>query len=509
MVNADELLSQSIAQARKRLLPFLLLMYVVSVLDRTNVAFAKQALQSSRGVSEAAYALGAGLFFLTYALFEVPSNLLMYKVGARIWLSRIMVAWGLVSAATMFVAGDKSFYCLRLLLGAAEAGFFPGVILYLTYWFPNKARGQVLGVFYFGAPLSFILGSPLSGFLMGMRPVLGLQGWQWMFLIEGLFAVAVGVAAFLILKDGPATHPGYRTQKRGTPEDALIGRGRAKRCGPIVADRIIEKSARALFFGDVFFNSGRRIRSDFLSADRGGLDSRAEGGTEVGLVSAIPWIFAIFATFWLSRLADRYSSHRLFASLGLVASGWAILAVPVSEAGIAFVALCVAASGYIAIQPLFWTFPTGYLSGASAAAGIAMINSFGNIGGFVAPNIKVAAETHFKSNLAGPVSIALITFLGAFFSHSCAVADWNRCLRSSRPPFVKGQSVLYSADICRRFRAEHEDHRGSNPSSSVGRRDHPFAAAFLYQSDGPRKFSPDLYGQFCLSRLGVGRDLHE
>lgn len=414
MVNADELLSQSIAQARKRLLPFLLLMYVVSVLDRTNVAFAKQALQSSRGVSEAAYALGAGLFFLTYALFEVPSNLLMYKFGARIWLSRIMVAWGLISAATMFVAGDKSFYCLRLLLGAAEAGFFPGVILYLTYWFPNKARGQVLGVFYFGAPLSFILGSPLSGFLMGMRPALGLQGWQWMFLIEGLFAVAVGVAAFLFLKDRPATAPWLSDAEKHQLLKTLSSEEVERRARGLSSPVELLMSPRILYFSVTYFliQAGVYGVIFYLPTEVASILGQ-KVGLEVGLVSAIPWIFAIIATFWLSRVADRYSSHRLLASLGLVASGCAILAVPLSEAGIALLALCVAASGYIAVQPLFWTFPTGYLSGASAAAGIAMINSFGNIGGFVAPNIKVAAETQFKSSLAGPVALASITFLGA------------------------------------------------------------------------------------------------
>jgi MFS family permease len=414
MVNADELLSQSIKQARKRLLPFLLLMYIVSVLDRTNVAFAKQALQSSRGVSEAAYALGAGLFFLTYALFEVPSNLLMYKLGARIWLSRIMVAWGLISAATMFVAGDKSFYCLRLLLGATEAGFFPGVILYLTYWFPNKARGQVLGVFYFGAPLSFIVGSPLSGFLMGMRPVLSLQGWQWMFLIEGLFAVAVGVAVFSFLKDGPAKAPWLSDEEKHQLLKTLSSEEAERRACGLSSPAELLRSRRVLYFSLTYFliQAGVYGVIFYMPTEVAWILGR-KVGLEVGLVSSIPWIFAIVATFWLSRIADRYSSHRLLASLGLVASGCAILAVPLSEAGIALFALCVAASGYIAVQPLFWTFPTGYLSGASAAAGIAMINSFGNIGGFVAPNIKVAAETHFQSSFAGPVSLASITFLGA------------------------------------------------------------------------------------------------
>ena len=168
-------LDEAFQLTRRRLVPFLLLMYILSFLDRANIGFAKQAFQASAGISDAAYALGAGLFFLTYALLEVPSNLIMHRVGARIWMARIMVTWGLIAAAMMFAKGEYSFYALRLLLGAAEAGFFPGVILYLTYWFPQRSRGQVMGLFYFGAPLAFIFGSPLSGLLLelhGMAPAM-------------------------------------------------------------------------------------------------------------------------------------------------------------------------------------------------------------------------------------------------------------------------------------------------------------------------------------------------
>ena len=182
-----------IAKVSWRLLPFLLLMYILAFLDRANVGFAKLAFQADTGISDAAFAFGAGVFFVGYALLEVPSNLIMHKVGARIWMCRIMVTWGLLSAAMMFAHNEMTFYVLRFLLGVAEAGFFPGVIYYLTQWFPSASRGKAMGFFYFGAPLAFIFGAPLSGLLLEFDGFAGLHGWQWMFMIEGLMASVVGV----------------------------------------------------------------------------------------------------------------------------------------------------------------------------------------------------------------------------------------------------------------------------------------------------------------------------
>ena len=196
-------LNDAVSRAKLRLVPFLLLMYVLAFLDRANIGFAKESFQASAAISDAAYALGAGLFFITYSLFEVPSNLILHRIGARRWLSRIMVTWGLISAAMSLTEGELSFYVLRLLLGAAEAGFFPGVILYLTYWFPQQQRGRVLGLFYFGAPIAFIVGGPLSGLLLEFHGPGGLEGWQWMFVVEGLLASVVGVWAWWYLQDRP------------------------------------------------------------------------------------------------------------------------------------------------------------------------------------------------------------------------------------------------------------------------------------------------------------------
>jgi len=198
-----------------------MLMYVISFLDRSNIGFAKQALQSSVGISPASYALAAGLFFISYSFCGFPSNLILHRIGAKVWMACIMTAWGVASMATMFVRGDVSLYVVRLLLGVAEAGFFPGVILYLTYWFPSRVRGEIMGLFYIGVPVAMIFGNPLSGFLLEMRTLAGLQGWQWMFLIEGMIAVVVGIGTYWYLDDRPLQASWLPSDERAAVSELL------------------------------------------------------------------------------------------------------------------------------------------------------------------------------------------------------------------------------------------------------------------------------------------------
>ncbi len=411
---AEDSLDHSIARARRRLIPFLLFMYVVSFLDRANIGFAKLALQQSTGISEAAYAFGAGLFFLTYALLEVPSNLVLHRVGAKVWMSRIMITWGIASGATMFATGPKSFCAIRLLLGAAEAGFFPGMILYLTYWFPSNKRGQILGLFYLGAPLAFIFGGPISGLLLQLHGVGRLQGWQWMFLVEGLLAVGGGILAYWYLDDGPEK----ASWMPGPEKAALLREIRKEELerrahGPsmflsVFADAHVLLFALIYFliqmsvYGVVFY-----LPSEIASA------LGTSVGIMVGMVSAIPWICALIMVLWLPRLADHYKSNRTVASLTMVVAAVASAIFPASRPSIALMAACVAVAGFLSVQPLFWTFPTGYLAGSAAAGGIALINAIGALGGFVAPNIKVWSDVHFGSQKAGQYVLAGTTLCAA------------------------------------------------------------------------------------------------
>src|SRR5262245_58126867 len=250
---SQEILDRAVSRTKRRLIPFMLLMYIMSYLDRANIGYAKQAYQTATGVSDWAFAFGAGAFFLTYAAFEIPSNLMLHRLGARIWMARIMIVWGLISAAMAFARSDTSFWIVRLLLGAAEAGFFPGSILYLTYWFPARARGQVMALFYFGAPLALMLGGPVSGKLLELDGTLGLEGWQLMFVVEGLLASVVGVWAFFYLTDRPAKASWMPVEEREALTQAIALEEQAKAARGTVTFGAVFRSARLLHFAAIYF----------------------------------------------------------------------------------------------------------------------------------------------------------------------------------------------------------------------------------------------------------------
>ena len=345
----------------------------------------------------------------------VPSNLLMYRFGARVWMSRIMVTWGIVSACTALVHDATSFYILRTLLGIAEAGFFPGIILFLSNWFPAKARSQTMGMFYFGFPLALLLGGPVSGLLLDSGNPFGMQPWQWLFVVEALAASAVGVVAYFYLTDRPAKATWLDAAQREALDRALRDEDEHKLAhGPASVVAALRDS-RVLFCGLIYFAVQMSVYGVvfYLPTRIAGLTG-GHVGTRVGLLTAIPWIAAIAGTFCVTRVADRYGHYRTWAAAmrALAALGIAASALTASVT-LAIAAFCVAAIGFVAVQPLFWTLPTGYLGGAAAAGGIAPINSIGNLGGFVAPNLKGPAERFVGSPQAGMLSLAAVGLIGA------------------------------------------------------------------------------------------------
>ncbi|MEV0694612.1 MFS transporter [Streptomyces sp. NPDC050388] len=405
--------NSGIGKLMRHLIPFLLLMYMLAFLDRVNIGFAQESFQADTGLSNAAYAFGAGIFFLGYIFLEIPSNLMLRRFGARMWMARIMVTWGLISAAMMFAHTATAFYVLRFLLGVAEAGFFPGVIYYLTLWVPASHRGRVMSLFYFGAPLAFILGSPVSGLLLEMDGLADLHGWQWLFLIQGLATVVVGVFVLRVLPDTPAQARWLAPHERTALTSALAAEAsdskqehsvlRALRSGKVLYLALIYFVIQVSVYGVTFFlpTQVAAIVGDSV-------------GLKVSLVTAIPWICAIIGSVLAGRISDRTGRPLLVAATCLVAGAAGIAgSAATGNPTLALAWLCLGAAGFIAVQPVFWTQPTALLTGAAAAGGIALINSLGSIGGFVAPNIKTWAEDLTGSTTTGLYVIASITLSGA------------------------------------------------------------------------------------------------
>ena len=407
-------LASAVAKARGRLVPFLILMYTMAFLDRSNVGFAKQAFQADTGVTDAAFAFGAGLFFVGYAVLEIPSNLIMHRVGARRWLCRIMVTWGIVAAAMMFATGDTSFYVLRVLLGMAEAGFFPGVILFVTYWFPRRERGRILGMFYFGYPLSLMFGSPVSGLLLALDGALGLHGWQWMYLIEGLAASAVGVLAYFLLTDRPEQATWLDDGERAAVarQIALEEQGKASHGPASLAAAFTDP--RMLHFVLIYFliQVGSYGVAFYLPTQVSALLG-VKVGPFVGFVSAIPWAVALLAMAVWPHMAVTSGRERLYGAISVFAIAVGLVVAASAPPLVAIAALCITTAGIASAQPIFWTFPTNYLSGVAAAGGIALINSIGNLGGFLAPNLRVWAEGAFGVPSASLYALAVSAVLGA------------------------------------------------------------------------------------------------
>ena len=389
-----------------RLMPLLCACFVAAFIDRVNVGFAKLEMLPDLGLTQSEYAFGAGIFFLGYFLCEVPSNLALVRFGARRWIARIMLMWALVSASMAFVTGARSFYALRFLLGAAEAGFFPGVIYYLTVWFPRRYRGRAVSSFMMAAVFSFVLGSPMSGWLLD-HPLLGLSGWQWLFVVEAIPSLVLGFVVLARLPDGPAQAPWLSDEERVWLTEQLEGeRSEQAREGSMPLGRAL-RDPRVLVFSLIYFlNVVGGYGVDFFGPT---LLARAfpdASSTRLGFIAAIPPIVALPFMVFYGRRADAtrdYAGHVALAAFAF-AIGLVTLALPTSGALVVLsMTVCVAAR-WSSIGP-FWSLPTAILTGAAAAGGIAWINSLGNLGGHLGPVLL--------ATLAGPsgsLARGLMTF---------------------------------------------------------------------------------------------------
>ncbi|MDB5438368.1 MAG: Nitrate/nitrite transporter [Caulobacteraceae bacterium] len=397
-----------------RIMPFLILCYMASYLDRVNVGFAKLQMLDELKFSEAVYGLGAGIFFIGYFLFEIPSNILLHKLGARVWIARILVTWGVISALFFFVHSAPVFYLLRFLLGLAEAGFFPGVIFYLTGWFPAHHRGRIVTVFMGAIPVSSIFGNPLSGWIMdAFHQVGGFSGWRWMFLIEGAPAVLLGIATLLYL-DNSVRSAKWLSEEEKQAVEASLAHELAQKptathgLAAAFADRRIWLMC-LIYFTFVLGQYGMTFWMPSLIKASG-----VTGNLRIGLLSAIPYLATLIAMILLGRSADRMRERRwhLVAPSLVGALGYVILATGPSTP-VAIAAMALAAAGAISCAPLFWALPTSILAGAGAAAGIAAINSMGNLAGFAAPYIIGYAKDATGSPAVGLYIIAGGLVVGA------------------------------------------------------------------------------------------------
>jgi ACS family tartrate transporter-like MFS transporter len=370
-----------------RLVTFLFLLYVVAYLDRINLGFAALQMQQQLGFTDAVYGFGAGVFFAGYFLFQVPSNLVLERVGARRWIAVLMILWGIISASMALVTGVRSFYALRFLLGAAEAGFFPGVILYLKNWFPARARARTVARFMTAAPLSGVVGGPLSGALLGLHHKAGLAGWQWMFLLEGIPAIVLGAIVWAYLVDRPALAHWLSEEQREWLQQTLLAEANASpesESSALAAFRMGRIWVLALVYCGVNTVSyGVSMWLPNLIKSLGGMSNFT-----IGMLSAIPYVAAAITMVFVGLSSDRSGERRWHAAVPALAGAIAIgLAGGTTSLATAVALVSIAVVGVFSMMGPFWAMPTALLSATTAAAGIAFINSVGNLGGFFGPYI--------------------------------------------------------------------------------------------------------------------------
>jgi D-galactonate transporter len=411
---------QVYAKVAWRLIPLLFVLYIVAYLDRVNVGFAQLQMKTDVGFSDAVYGLGAGMFFLGYFLFEVPSNLLLERFGARRWIARIMIVWGMVSMAMMFATTPTLFYVLRFLLGVGEAGFAPGIILYITYWFPAARRAQIFSRYMTALAISGIIGGPLSGWILStMAGVYGWAGWQWLFLLEGAPAVVLGVVVMVLLDDKPANASWLTNEEKALIHLQL----EAERAAKIEQGHHYTlwqslTAPKVLLLGVMYFCflCGLYGISFWLPQIIKGLG--IQDPVRIGMISAMLYSVAAVSMVVVSYHSDGTGERRRYivgcAVLG--GGGFCASALLGAEPVWSLVALTAATAGVLSILPVFWTLPTAFLSGTAAAAGVAMVNSWGNLGGFAAPSMIGFVKQSLGSTDAAMMVLGALLLVGGILT---------------------------------------------------------------------------------------------
>jgi ACS family tartrate transporter-like MFS transporter len=401
---------RAFAKAARRLLPVLTVAYVLNYLDRSNIGFAGLTMNRDLGLSATQFGNGAGILFLGYCAFEIPGNLLLYRIGARRWLARIMISWGLVSSALIFAHGAGSFYLLRFLLGVAEAGFFPGVTFYLAAWFPAEQRARILAWFLLAIPVSSVIGGPLSGLLLTLDGALGLAGWKWLFLVEGLPSVLIGLLLLRLLADRPEEARWLAPDEQHAIAARLTADSRRAdmhRLLPALTDRRVLLCA-GIMLGFTIGSYGIGIWLPLI------LKQARLGTLAIGWLVALPYACASIGMVVWSRLADR--SGRRVAHLALacfVAAAGLIIALATGSLWVALPGLSLALVGVTAARAIFWAVPTGFLGGIAAAGGLAFINTIGTLGGYVGPFVVGWLRDRTGAFTAGLSAMAAFLLIGA------------------------------------------------------------------------------------------------
>jgi ACS family tartrate transporter-like MFS transporter len=370
------------ARAAWRLIPVMMLMYVVNFLDRANIGFAALTMNRDLGFSPEVFGFGAGIFFFGYFIFEVPSNLALQKVGARLWMCRIMVSWGLLSMATAFVKGAASFYVLRFFLGAAEAGLYPGMILYMTYWFPQSARARFIALFLAAVPLASVIGAPLSGLLLDVEGG-GLHGWQWMLLLEGVPSVVLGIALLWLLPDGPAK----AAWLTGAEKQIVQARLAAEPPGALHGfwEMLADRRIWIFIIPDFCIVIGLYGLGLWMPQIVNGFGFTHR---QTGILVALPYLLAMIAMVLVGRSSDRHGERVLHVAGSAFVAGAGLLGAALLQGPFPVIlCFCIASCGIYSALAVFWTLPTAILRGAAAAGGLALLNSFANLGGFFGPDL--------------------------------------------------------------------------------------------------------------------------